>query len=200
MFAIANIAVVETLATVAATLNEPALPFAVNVGEVATPDASVATVVLDEPANIPLAPEPGGALNVTTTPGTGLPPESCTVTTNGPAKAVLTLALWPPPAVAVILADAPAVFVSGKLVGVPTPATVATTAYDPAALLAVIFGEVATPKALVTAVAMTEPAKLPLAPDAGAVNVTVTPEAGLPPESDTVAASGLAKVVLIVPL
>lgn len=96
-----------------------------------------------------------------------------------------------------ILAAAPAILVSRKLAGVPTPATVATTAYEPAALLAVIFGEVATPEALVTTVAMTEPAKLPLAPEAGAVKVTVTPETGLPPESNTVAANGLAKVVLI---
>jgi len=59
----------------------------------ATPEASVVAVVLDKPTNVPLAPEPGGALNVTMAPATGLPPESSTVATNGLAKAVLTVAL-----------------------------------------------------------------------------------------------------------
>jgi hypothetical protein len=65
--------------------------FAVNVAEVATPEALV-TAVLTPPAKLPLAPLPG-ALNVTVTPLTGLLPESFTVATNGAANAVLIAAL-----------------------------------------------------------------------------------------------------------
>jgi hypothetical protein len=54
--------------------------------------------------------------------------------------------------------------------------------------------EVATPLALVVAV-FTPPAKVPLAPVAGAVNVTTTPFTGFEPPSSTVATSGAAKAV-----
>jgi len=57
--------------------------------------------------------------------------------------------------------------------------------------------EVATPLAFVVAV-LTPPAKLPLAPLEGAVNVTVTPLIVFPPLSLTVATKGAANVVLIV--
>ena len=58
--------------------------------------------------------------------------------------------------------------------------------------------DVATPDASVVAeVVAPVPAKVPLAPDAGAVNVTVAPATGFPPESCTVATRGLAKAVLI---
>jgi hypothetical protein len=60
---------------------------------------------------------------------------------------------------------------------------------------AVKIADVATPDALVMAL-FTPPAKLPLAPDAGAVKVTVTPLTGLPLPSFTVATSGSAKGVL----
>ena len=56
--------------------------------------------------------------------------------------------------------------------------------------------EVATPLELVTAV-VTPPAKLPLAPEAGATNVTVTPLTGLCPLSFTVTCSVEANAVLI---
>ena len=59
--------------------------------------------------------------------------------------------------------------------------------------------DVATPLALVVAV-FTPPAKVPLAPVVGAVNVTVTPLTGLLPASFTVACSEVAKAVLIVAL
>jgi hypothetical protein len=62
--------------------------------------------------------------------------------------------------------------------------------------LAVNTAEVATPELLVTAV-VTPPANVPLAPLAGAANVTVTPPTGLPPESRTVATRGAANAVLI---
>ena len=51
----------------------------------------------------------------------------------------------------------------------------------------------ATPDAFVVAVVV-----VMLAPDAGPVNVTVTPETGLPPESFTVATNGFANAALIV--
>ena len=60
--------------------------------------------------------------------------------------------------------------------------------------LAVNTPEVATPAALVVAVA-TPPAKVPLAPLAGAVKVTVAPLTGLPPESSTVTCRGAEKAV-----
>ena len=61
--------------------------------------------------------------------------------------------------------------------------------------MAVKTVEVATPAELVFAV-FTPPAKVPLAPPVGAVNVTVAPATGLPKESFTVACKGLAKAVL----
>jgi hypothetical protein len=65
--------------------------------------------------------------------------------------------------------------------------------------LAVNVADVATPLALVTAV-FTPPAKLPLAPVLGAVNVTVTPTTGFPPASFTVATNGAANAVSIAAL
>jgi hypothetical protein len=59
-------------------------------------------------------------------------------------------------------------------------------------------GDVATPDALVVAVAVfPPPAKVPLAPKPGAANVTLTPLTGFPPASFTVATNGAAKAVLI---
>jgi hypothetical protein len=52
----------------------PANAFAVNVGAVAIPCASVITIAVDDPpANVPLAPMPGAA-KVTATPLAGFPP------------------------------------------------------------------------------------------------------------------------------
>ena len=63
---------------------------------------------------------------------------------------------------------------------------------------------VATPLALVTAVTtvplLVPPAKVPLAPLDGVVNVTVALLTGLPPASVTLAWSAVAKAVLIVAL
>jgi hypothetical protein len=66
--------------------------------------------------------------------------------------------------------------------------------------LAVNAGAVATPLPFVTAVAVNDPLNAPLAPLAGAVNVTVTPLTGLLLESFTVACSAVAKFVLTVAL
>ena len=71
--------------------------------------------------------------------------------------------------------------VNEKLAELVTPATLAVTVYDPNVLLAVKVGAVATPSALVAAVAeFPLPAKVPLAPLAGAVKVTLTPLTGSP--------------------
>jgi len=98
--------------------------FAVNVADVATPLAFV-VAVFTPPANVPLAPLPG-AVNVTTTPLTGLFPASVTVATNGAPNAVLIVALCPEPLVTATFAGDPALLVSEKFAGVATPATAVT--------------------------------------------------------------------------
>jgi hypothetical protein len=167
---------------------------AVKIAAVATPEAFV-VAVFTPPAKVPLAPL-AGAANVTVTPLTGLLEASFTVACKFVANAVLTAALCGVPAVAVMLAGGLATLVSEKLAGVATPVAVAVTLYGPPAVpLAVKTAEVATPLAFVTAV-FTPPAKVPLAPLAGAVNVTVTPLIGLFEASFTVACSCVAKAVL----
>src|SRR5690242_9286164 len=182
--------------TLATTLyGPPAVPFAVNVVDVATPLALLTAVFV--PVNVPLAPL-GGAVNVTTTPLTGLFPASVTVATNGAANAVLTAALCPEPLVTTTLAAGPAVFVSEKFAEV-APGTLATTLYGPPAVpFAVNVVDVATPLALLPAVFV--PVNVPLAPLGGAVNVTVAPLTGLFPASVTVATNGAANAVLIAAL
>ena len=95
------------------------------IGAVATPCAFVVAVFTPF-ANVPLALLPGAA-NVTVMPLTGLLRESFTVACNWVAKAVLMVALCDTPAVAEILAAAPARLVSEKLAGVATPDTEALT-------------------------------------------------------------------------
>jgi hypothetical protein len=117
---------VPTPGTVAVTVYDPAAELAVNVGAVATPEASVATLaVAAPPANVPLAPVLG-AVKVTVTPETRLPPPSFTVALRA-ANALLMTTLWGVPAVAVILAAGPAKLVKEKLAGAATPETVAAT-------------------------------------------------------------------------
>src|SRR5882757_9011705 len=76
----AKFAGVATPVTVAVTLyGPPTVAFAVNVGAVATPLASVTAVaVKDAPGNVPLAPAPG-AVNVTVAPLAGALPAPVTV-------------------------------------------------------------------------------------------------------------------------
>jgi hypothetical protein len=69
--------VVPVPGAVAVTLYDPAMLFAVNVAAVATPLVLV-VAVFTPPANVPVAPDPGG-VNVTTTAPTGLPNASVTV-------------------------------------------------------------------------------------------------------------------------
>jgi hypothetical protein len=87
-----------------------------------------------------------------------------------------------------------------KLAEAPTPATAADTPYEPDWALAVKAGAIATPLALVNAVAEATPLKVALAPVGGAVNVTVMPLTGLLLESFTVACSAVANIVLMVAL
>ena len=101
------------------------MALAVRTAEVATPLALV-VAVLTPPAKVPLAPV-AGALNVTTTPLTGLLPASFTVATSAAANAVLIVALCGVPLVAVMVAAAPALLVREKFAGVATPGTVAVT-------------------------------------------------------------------------
>ena len=112
-------------AALASTLyGPPTILFAVNTAEVATP--LVVAAVFTPPAKVPLAPLPG-AVNVTTTPFTGLFPASVTIATNGAPNAVLIGALCPEPLVTTTFAAGPTLFVSEKLAGVATPATDAVT-------------------------------------------------------------------------
>src|SRR5436305_148637 len=100
------------------------MPFAVKAGAVATPLLFVVTFV--QPPKIALAPVPGAVI-VTLTPLTGLLPASFPVAGIVIANAVLIAALCGVPAVAVMLATAPAEFVRLKLAGVLTPDTLAVT-------------------------------------------------------------------------
>lgn len=70
-----------------------------NAGAVATPLPFVVAIAGLPPANVPLAPLPGG-VNVTVTPATGVP-DSATVACKFVGKTVLTVVLCGVPAVAV---------------------------------------------------------------------------------------------------
>lgn len=96
-----------------------------NVADVATPLESV-VAVFTPPVNPPLAPL-DGAVKVTVTPLTALPPLSFTVATKGAAKVELMVVLCGVPLVAAIEAAGPGLLVSEKFAGAATPATVAVT-------------------------------------------------------------------------
>src|SRR5262245_15920244 len=83
-------------------------------------------VVAGEPASVAEAPE-AGAVNVTLTPGTGLPYWSSTTTTSGLAKAAPTVADWIEPETTVTDAGSPGVFVRLKLADDGAPAAEAVT-------------------------------------------------------------------------
>jgi hypothetical protein len=167
-------------------------------GAEAIPDALVATVIVAVLLlKVPEAPDPG-AVNVTFTPLTTLPPASFTVTASGFANAVLIVAdCGVVPAFAVIVFGAPTVFVSEKLTDV-RPVTAAVTVYGPPRVAFAVNGAEAIPDALVaTVIVAVLLLKVPEAPDPGAVNVTFTPLTGLLLASFTVTASGFANAVLI---
>jgi hypothetical protein len=118
--------VVRPVAAAVTLYGPPATEFAVK-GATATPDALVATAMVAVALlNTPDAPPPG-AVNVTSTPLTGLLPASLIVTANGLAKAVLMVAdCGVVPAFAVIVAGGPGLLVRTKLADV-APAALATT-------------------------------------------------------------------------
>jgi len=120
-----KLAGVLTPATAAVTVYPPEFELAVNIGEVATPDALV-VAVFTPPPNAPLAPLEG-AVNVTVSPLIPLPPASLTVADRRAAKAELTTVLWGVPLVAVMVEGDPAVLVSEKFAGTSKPGTVAVT-------------------------------------------------------------------------
>jgi hypothetical protein len=95
-----KLAVVATLGVLAVTAYDPAVALAVKVGAIATPLPLVVAVAVNTPPKVPLAP-PEGAVNVTVAPLTGLPP-LVTVACSVAANAVLTIALWPDPPLAVM--------------------------------------------------------------------------------------------------
>jgi hypothetical protein len=99
--------------------------FAVNVPDVATPDAFV-VAMFPPTAKVPLAPLPGG-VNVTVAPLTGFPPASFTITASGAANATLIAPSCPVPLVAMVLAGGPSVFVNEKFAVAVTPITLAFT-------------------------------------------------------------------------
>src|SRR6266850_83391 len=189
--------VVRPVAAAVTVYGPPAVAFAVN-GADATPDTSVAMVIVVVLLlNTPDAPVPG-AVNATFTPETGLFPASFTVATNGAANVVLIVALCGVPLVAVMLAGVAARLVSEKFT-VVSPVAAAATAYGPPAVAFAVNDADATPDAFVAMVIVAVPLlKIPDAPDPGAVNVTFTPETGLLPASFTVTANAFAKPVLIV--
>ena len=86
----------------------------------------VTAVAVAEPENVALAPLPG-AVNVTVAPLTGLAYESLTDACRAVENAVLMEVLCGVPALAPMLAAAPASLVSEKLAGVEAPTTVAVT-------------------------------------------------------------------------
>src|ERR1039457_4349807 len=86
-------------------------------------------------------------------------------------------------------------FVSVKTAGFATPAADALTLYVPPSAFAVSVWDLATPDTSVTAV-FTPPAKVTPGPLPGAVNVTVTPLAGLEAASSAVTDSGRPNGVL----
>src|SRR5437667_432664 len=156
----------------------PAVAFAVNTADVATPLVFV-VAVFTPPAKVPLAPLPG-TVNVTTTPLTRLFAASRTVACSGVANAVLTVALCPEPLVTATVAGGADKFVSEKFAEV-APAALATTLYGPPAVaFAVNTADVATPLVFVVAV-FTPPAKVQIGTAPGRVKVTSSWPAGLLP-------------------
>jgi hypothetical protein len=189
---------VKPVAEAVTLYGPPAVAFAVN-GAAAMPDAFVATVIVAVLLpKTPDAPDPG-AVNVTFTPETGLLPASFTVTASAFANTVLTVAdCGVVPAFAAIVEAAPDVFVSEKFTEVK-PVAVAVTVYPVPAVAFAVNGAAATPDAFVAIVIVVVllPNR-PDAPDAGAVNVTFTPETGLLLASFTVTARAFANAVLTV--
>src|SRR5215831_145603 len=173
---------------IAVITNDPTVELAVNVGAVAMPDASVVTVA--EAAKVPLAPA-AGAVKVTLWPAIALLDASVRRRERALANAAPAMALCPLPLTIVKFASEPLRLVRLKLrLRAPVEAV---TAYEPRVPLAVNAGAVATPDVFVLTVA--DDANVPLAPEAGGVNVTPTPLSGFPNWSVTFSANATANAV-----
>src|SRR5260370_21302090 len=104
----------------------PAVAFAVNVGAVATPLASVFTITdVTDPGKVPLAPLEGAA-NVTGAFGTRFPLASVTLAFRAVPNAAPIVVLCPEPAVAAMFAAVPALFVTLKFAVPMAPAFAVT--------------------------------------------------------------------------
>ncbi len=88
---------------------------------------ALVVAVFAPPANVPLAPVCGGAVNVTNTPLTGFELLSTTIACSGLVNCLRTVALCGVPPVALIAAGAAALFVSLKLAVDVVPAVEAVT-------------------------------------------------------------------------
>jgi len=170
----------------AVTVYVPELPLAVNVDAVARPMASLVWISTLAPvlANVPVAPVPGTA-NVTGTPTAGLPAllvNSTDIAGNAVPAAVANRVVAVVNGLGDMVATPVGVFVKANAPDVMALGVVAMTVKLPVAPLAVNVGAVATPRVFVTAVAVLVlvVANVPLAPLAGAVNVTVAPLTRLP--------------------
>jgi hypothetical protein len=156
------------------------VPFAVNVGAVATPTVLVMAVAVLVPvlANVPLAPL-AGAVNVTVAPLTRLP-STATVAVNA-VNATPVLADCGVPAVA---ATVKPLLVRKKVAErlVPDTMALATSEKLPDMPLAVNVDAVAFPVASLIWVSTLVPvlANVPVAPVLGTLKTTVTPTAAVP--------------------
>src|SRR6202022_844942 len=120
-----------------------------------------------------------------------------TFTCNAVGNTPPTIWLWPEPAFALIEAGTAVKLLVSEKVAELAPVTEAVTVNDPVVPFAVSVGAIATPLALVFAVAVSPPLNVALAPLGLTVKVTVVPvPTGLPAESFTVACRA-AKLVLI---
>jgi hypothetical protein len=116
-----------------------------------------------------------GVVNVTFTPAIGFPLRSRTVAVSGRANPLFTRALCEAPPVALTSASLE-MFVRTNEAGVAAPATLAVTAYVPAAFPAIAL-TLARPLWSVTSVLVNSRAVAPLV---GALKFTVAPPTGLP--------------------
>src|ERR1041384_8860361 len=139
----------------------------------AMPVASVVSIALTT------LPPPEATANVTIAPAAALLNWSRAITLGAVATFVLTVAVWPLPALSASCVAAPAVPVAVKVTGRPVnPADVAVSVFDPAVVPSVHDPTVAIPPPLV---GCEPPATLP--PPVATANVTVTPATALPHES-----------------
>ena len=116
---------VDTPVTDAVTEYPPAVQFAMTVGDVASPELLVVTVVTP-PAKLALGPL-AGALKTTVTPARGFPFASLTTATRGEVNDVLTVVACGDPLAAVIEPAAALMLFKEKLAGIGSPSTEAVT-------------------------------------------------------------------------